>query len=1091
MTTPAQDDQRRLTDEQLDAIARRDGPLLLSAGAGSGKTSVLVERFVAAVREDGVAPSKILAITFTERAAGELRARVRARLTQLGVREAARDVELTFISTFHGFCAALLRTRALLAGLDPGFEILDEALAARLRERAFTAALREFLDAGAERVDLLAAYGADGLAQMLAATYAQLRSAGERAPRIELARDAGASEPQAVRAVELLGVLLGLFGERYEELKRDRGAVDFDDLELLARDLLRDHESVRVQWSERFELLMVDEFQDTNARQLAILTAISRENLFTVGDELQAIYSFRHADVDLFRARSDELAPGGASLRLTSNFRSRPAILDVVNAAFAGRFGRDGPLLVAAREEARDDGSPRVELLLSARSGWERDERLAREIATGLPACPLWRQAEARALARRVRELIDDGKTRAGEVAVLLRAVSDMEVYEGALAQEGLATLATVGSFWEREQVADLLAYLRVLANPLDEPALLGVLASPLVGLSPSALGLLFDAAGSRGRGLWGSLRDGDEELLVALGERERELLVAFRERLASERDSASRRPIAKLIERALAHSGYRDRVLELTAARQRLANIHKLLRLAARFEAGQGRDLRGFLDYVDRREASSDRAEPDAPVDDVRPDAVRLMSVHAAKGLEFSVVCAADLGRRQNLGVSDLVVDGELVGLRMARLREGTREPALDFEALQQRSRREQAQEEDRILYVAMTRARERLLLSGAVELASWPEQREGAAPIAWLAPALAAGLPERVRAGAPTVFDQGLDAGPGEVRVRVHAPPLQAALPGLEAPREERPATATSPPPGQPRASERQIAATDAPAAARASMPAHARAEALSYTTLAELERCGYRYYLERVLRMPERRDGGRGGGAGGGLSARARGVLAHRLLESLDFARPRAIAGEDVQRAARELSMRVSARERGEVAELVNAMWSAGAESPDDSPGARVARAVSVHREHPFAFSLGPDQPLLSGVIDLLATEADGAALVVDYKTDQVAAEEDLQEHVRRDYEVQRLLYALAALRHGAARVEIVHWFLLRPRDWVSAIFQRSQQRDLEELLRARTAAAWRMEVSAHPRRALCESCPGRGTLCSYDEAVALAD
>ena len=1076
-----------LTDEQRQAVARRDGQVLLAAGAGSGKTSVLVERFVAAVREDGIAPSRILAITFTERAAGELRARVRARLTELGARDAARDVELTFICTFHAFCAALLRARALLAGLDPAFEILDEGLSGRLRDRAFTAALGEFLDGGAERVDIAAAYGPDGLAQMIGATYAQLRSAGERAPRLPQPGDVSEPELDAARVATQLGVLLALFGEHYEELKRDRGAVDFDDLELAARDLLREHEDVRTHWSERFDLLMVDEFQDTNRRQLAILSALSRENLFTVGDELQAIYSFRHADVDLFRARRAELAPRGASLRLTGNFRARPALLDAINAAFATRFDEGAGPLEAARSDARRESSARVELLLTARLGWEQDEPLAREVAAGLPACPLWRQAEARALARRVGELVEGGAVRAGDVAVLLRAVSDMEVYEGALAQQGLSTLATVGSFWERQQVADLLAYLRALANPLEEPALLGVLASPLVGISLEGLARLTGAARAGGRGVWQALCDADDESLAALGAREGELLGDFRARFARERAGASRRPIAKLIERVLDQSAYREQVLELAAGRQRLANINKLLRLAGRFEETEGRDLRGFLDYVDRREASSDRAEPDAPVDDVDPDAVRLMSVHAAKGLEFPVVCVADLGRKPNLRVPDLIVDGDLVGLRLARLREGTREPALQYELLCERSRCAQAEEEDRILYVAMTRARERLLLSGAVDLTSWPDPRRGAAPIAWLVPALSAELPQRLQAGPPAVFEQALDGASGQLRVQLHAPPPQATLPGLEPERTQRAGAAGPRPARAAPAREHRSDPTDVRGASTPRQPP----EALSYTALSQLQRCGYRYYLERVLGMPERRDAAHPA-AGVALSARARGILAHRLLESVDFRRPRATSDQDVARAARELSLRAGAPEREEIAALVSALSGAGPDGKTGarSPGARVAAAVSVHREHPFAFSLGPDQPLLSGVIDLLAYEAGGGALVLDYKSDHVSEGDDVEALVARDYAVQRLLYALVVLRAGASRVEIVHWYLHRPRDWVSASYDLAQRPELEELLRACIAAAWRFELSAHPRRALCESCPGRGTLCSYEEAVTLA-
>src|ERR1700733_5682113 len=225
-----------LTDEQDHAVARRSEPILLSAAAGSGKTSVLVERFVAAVREDGIAPGKILAITFTERAAGELRARVRARLLALGDREAARDTEAAFVGTFHGFCARLLRTHPLAAGLDPDFAIIDEGLAGRLRELAFRAALRKFL--AGERpaeVDMLAAYGVDRVRTMVEQIYGELRSQGQRQPTLPVPR----AQEDAVATCALLDELLTGYGAAYEELKRGRGAVDFDDLELLARQLLR------------------------------------------------------------------------------------------------------------------------------------------------------------------------------------------------------------------------------------------------------------------------------------------------------------------------------------------------------------------------------------------------------------------------------------------------------------------------------------------------------------------------------------------------------------------------------------------------------------------------------------------------------------------------------------------------------------------------------------------------------------------------------------------------------------------------------------------------------------------------------------
>jgi ATP-dependent helicase/nuclease subunit A len=1073
---------RALTEEQEQAVARRGEPLLLSAAAGSGKTSVLVERFVRAVREDGVAPGQILAITFTERAAGELRERVRARFLELGEREAARDTEAAFVGTFHGFCARLLRAHPLMVELDPDFTILDEGLAGRLRDRAFSTALRDFVrEERPAAVDLIAAYGVDRVHAMIAAVHAQLRSQGQRLPRLPSPFTAGAESleaehAEATAACLLLDELLAGFGEAYEQLKHARGAVDFDDLELLARELLDERASVRDTWSRRFELLMVDEFQDTNPRQLAILRALDRGNLFTVGDELQSIYGFRHADVSLFRARRGELAELGGSLALRSNFRSRPELLDVVNAAFAERFFDFVPLMPGREERQSSEGEPQAELLLTSRSGWEDGEDLAARIADGLPTAPLWRQAEARLLAQRVAELIHDGRARAGEIVVLLRAVGDLDVYERALQLCGVRTLAAVGGFWEHQQVGDLLAYLRALANPLDEEALYATLASPLAGVSLDGLALLARTARESRRGAWEVALEA--ETLAGLADPDRRLLRELCARLGAERAAASRRTVSQLLVRAIDASDYREHVLGLEWGQRRLANVHKLLRIARRFEASEGRDVRGFLDHVAHLRDAQSSAEPDAPVDGVEPDAVRLMTIHAAKGLEFAVVCVADLGRAQNTGVGDLLVDGERLGLRLARLDGSKPTPELDYERLCEARRAAEAQEEDRIVYVAMTRARERLIPSGAVDFDRWPEWRQGGSTISWLGPALSPELRDRAQRSEASSFD--LAVGRARVRCELNAPWSVGAVLRLDG----RLATAASQaPPSLVDADSRVISPSSTPALPSViSEPNAARLATLSYTALSELERCAYRYYLERVLGLREDRTVARTPGDGTGLEARARGTLAHKLLESVDFANPVAPSGEDVARVARELGMRVGRDERENLAVLIAAALATPLVG-------RVGAARSVDREHPFAFSLAPHEPLVTGVVDLLAREAGGGVLVLDYKSDRVGPDVDLGALVERDYAIQRLLYALAVLRDGAASVEVVHWFLQRPHEPVAAGYTTADLGALERRLAERLERARErmrtFDVSAEPHRGLCLTCPGRGGLCSWGE------
>jgi ATP-dependent helicase/nuclease subunit A len=1159
--TIARADGVALTDEQEHAVARRAEPLLLSAAAGSGKTSVLVERFVAAVREDGVAPARILAITFTERAAGELRARVRARLLALDDREAARDTEAAFVGTFHSFCARLLRAHSLAAGLDPAFTILDEGLAGRLRELAFAAALRGFLDEErGEAVDLLAAYGVDRVRGMLEQAHAELRSRGQLSPRLPAPRTApsgaiddrrpgphGADpspdadsrpdadpslDADAARACLLLDELLERFGLAYARLKSERATVDFDDLELLAGELLTRRDGVRAAWSERFELLMVDEFQDTNPRQLAILQALDRGNLFTVGDELQSIYGFRHADVSLFRARHADLQELGGSIRLTRNFRSRESLLDVVNAVFAGRFpgytplvaGRrdDAPLELGLRIEAEPwaepvpaSGSaiePDVELLLTDVRGWEEREDLATPIAAGLAHTQLWRQAEARLLAQRVAELVHEGHARPGEVVVLLRAAGDLEVFERALQLQGLRTLAAVGAFWGHQQIGDLLSYLRALANPRDELALYSVLASPLGGCSRDCLALLGNAARAERRGVWetalGAVSGAAKGAAIGLADGDHAALASFCANLQAEREQASLRTLSELIERAIDASGYRGHVLELDWPERRLANVHKLLRLARRFEASEGRDLRAFLDHVEYLERAV-KVEPDAPVEGVEPDAVRLMTIHAAKGLEFPVVCLADLGRQPNTQTPDLLVDGERIGLRLMRLDGARSSPALDYEELCGERRAREAEEEDRILYVAMTRARERLLLSGGVDFSRWPGSRQAPTAISWLGPTLSAELPALVQAIDAPVHDLSIDSPGGSVvvRCRLNAPstvgdvlrlervggacPAAESVVGQRSSAEQVPDQRRSGEPvvdnaasPEPVVGEQLVIDIAAPPPSRPEDSPALSSETLSYTSLSELERCGYRYYLERVLGLPEDRAAARTPPGRDGLEARARGTLIHRLMETLDFGRPRPVSPQDVADVARELGMRVLARECAEIAELIVAARAA-------EPAARVAGASFVRREHPFAFPAGPGLPLITGVIDLLATEPDGARLVLDYKSDRVGAAVDLEALVEREYGVQRLLYALAVLRGGGASVEIVHWFLERPREWASVRYLAGERAGLERLLAARIerAAAGAFVVSPSPHRGLCLTCPGRAGLCSWDETRTL--
>jgi ATP-dependent helicase/nuclease subunit A len=1147
---------RTLTSEQLEAIARRDGDLILSANAGSGKTSVLVERFVASVVDDGLRPDQVLAITFTDKAAGELRARVRARLLELGEREGAREAEGAWITTFHGFCQRILRAHAVAAGLDPAFTVLEPAESRAAVREAFDAALAAFLSQPrAAALDLAAAYTVDRLQRMVVAAHDALRSRGQTRPELpeprpadpaaagaelERARAALAAElagvpgggasvdaarealescraklsdgdavdvgtvkvgrtaaalktpaadayraaceryahaladQRAVPALALVDELLGRYADAYAQAKRARTAVDFDDLELLARDLLVAEPGIAAGYRERFARIMVDEFQDTNPLQLELIELVARDNACTVGDELQAIYAFRHADVEVFRARREALAAGGRAATLATNFRSRPEILEVLNRGFAPlhehwvdlRAGRQDP----------PAAEPVVELLITDADAWNGDAPAA--LGVGLPAASAVKQAEARLVAQRVGDLVHEEGVAPRDVVVLLRASAEMGLYERALELAGLPTLAGGGrGWWARQQIRDLCHLLAALANPRDEEALLGLLASPMVGLSSDALALLaLSARGERaapgergahdtlddarrgGRTLWEAAHD--PSLVLASEDAER--LTAFRAWFAAERERAPRLGLDEVLARGLRRTRYDLHVLALPRGARRLANIHKLLRLAASYEARRGRDVRGFIDLANA-ELEADAREADAPVDLGGLDAVRLMTIHAAKGLEFPVVVVADLGRKGNLSPPDLHVDGDRVGIRLVDL-DAKKTTALDFDVIEAERRAADEAEERRVMHVAMTRAEERLILSGAARLGEhWPAPGPGAAPISWIGPALVPHVPSLDASGTHGLVRTVLNSpASGILRLEAPAPvapgeQLALALNGG--------APAAAPPPAAPLA-EPELA--PAPPAA------------LSYSALSRYAACPYRFHLERGLGLPEQappqhlRDAPPSAPT---LDLLLRGTLVHQLLEDLDLRGDVAVPDADAVRAL--AAVHETELTDDEVADL-QGMVGAFVDSP---LRARLAGARSMHREHAFAFVL-TGGPLLNGFVDVIAREEDGGALIVDYKSDQVG-DADLEALVEASYATQRRIYALAALRSGAPTVEVAHVFLERPGEPAVARYAQADADALDAELQARAAPllAGEYPVAEVPHRSLCATCPGRDGMCSY--------
>ncbi len=1102
--------------EQRKAI-EATGEVFVSAGAGTGKTTVLVERFVRAVCDDGLDVDSILVITYTERAAGELRSRIRARLAELGRHDLSRALDGAWISTIHGFCLRLLKTHPLAAGLDPRFRVLDDNQGKVIRGEAFDEALDAFC-AGErpERLRLLATYGARGLRRMLTSVYETLRSAGralelelgerpglpvrleelreaarcltddasataaarasaaralelaeaeewperlldlgplrargERAASYEEARKAveqAALDALAARDRELLQELLTGFAASYQAAKDRESALDFEDLQLQARELLRGSEAIREQEQLRFRAIMVDEFQDTNALQCDLVDVLSgaagARELFFVGDEFQSIYGFRHADVAVFRERRERAA---TLLPLTRNYRSRPEVLAVVNHLFGADFGSEFQPLAASGEFPDPVFAPPVELLITDKAAWADTETH-------------WRRAEAKHIARRVRELVDSGAATPGEIVLLFAAGTDAEWYEEELRAAGLPTYRATGrGYFGQQQVVDLLGYLRLLHNRYDDEALLTVLASPFVGVSNDALVLIRRASTKR------PIFTGIERSLPAgLDERDVRLLLAFKQRYERLAELSTRLSLERLCEQIVAEHDYDLAVLALWDGRRRYANLRKLARLARSYEELRGPDVEGFVRFIAQQEAVGS-AEREAVAEEEGADAVRLLTIHSAKGLEFKVVVVADAGRDRGAPGGDEILclsDGRF-GFRVADPKTGKRAAAYSYEDVKAARKAEEEAERLRLYYVAMTRAIDRLIVSGAIDR---DRRADESTPIGWVLGRLDVDAELEQAAAAPVEIERD----GGRLLLRLDRPGDAAAVAAAAA-TEPEPETAFEP--GQltlfadvDEVALPPLAPALQPLPAIPLPPLH-EVRRLSYSALSLFERCSYRYYAERVVGMREVAPAARGGS--GGLAATEVGDAVHRLLELVDLSQPDPPGLEQV----RTWYPRVTTEELDRVAFFVRSYC-------ESELARRIAGLTGAAPERPFAFE--HDGVLLHGRLDVL--HRDGRrALVLDYKTNSLA-EGTPEEIVEADYQLQRLVYALACFRSGAEEVEVVYHFLERPDAVVSTVFSQESVPELETELSEAIARIRAGEFRPTPSEFNCAGCPALDVVCA---------
>lgn len=1122
------------TAEQATATAARTHDAFLEAGAGTGKTTVLVDRYCASVIDNGIEVERLLAFTFTERAAAEMRTRIRRELTLRSrlTREAgdvhradellaaARSTERAWVMTIHAFCRRLLATHPLAAGLDPRFRVLDAAEAARLRDRAISEAIDELLAAGDPDVArAAAAFEPWRLTAMTLGAHERLRSQGMIEPRLpqvgeprhspkrdEQQRDLSPLEIEsAISSRAALERILEAFHARYEGLKEERSALDFQDLELRALELLRSSPAIAGVWRGRFAQVMVDEFQDTNRVQLDLVERLRGDEtrVFMVGDENQSIYRFRNADLEVFRRerRRAHDSPEREVLPLRGNFRSLPGVLAAVN-TLGHTLLDDFVPLTAGRPLSAGAGS--IELLLTReRSGanpaikWDAD---GIDLDPAPSASPQRIIAEARRLAERLRELVDSGEAQRREIVVLLRAFTHVDAYEQALRRAGLRPFVVGGrGYWTQQQVEDLIRLLGSVSNPLDDEYLFGALASFAAGVSPDAMWLLRQAARSEDghpRHVWPLIEwrygEGPEPAHVeahwldAIPERDGARLRRFCTILAGLRRRAMLTSLEELIEATMTAFGYDLGLIAREGGAGRMANVRKLMRLARDYEANEGRDLGGFLALA-ADSTRRDEREGMAAVQAEAHDGVRVMTVHAAKGLQFGVVAVPDLGRRLNAGHrhGDLVIGpgGDVAARFGMRLAFASQSSLGLWELYELNSQDGEAEAEEgcRLVYVAASRARDRLILSGVYNDAQLEpdEPKPGDTPLRRLLPALA---------------KLGWDGGEGSVML-----PGPAAVGGGQAPPdaelsisidEPSPARARelariTPPP----AADDPLELVAGPPPLLGDLATTVGVGHLSYSAVSLYERCGYRFYVERVLGAGESLASGSSPEEAGGDEAEI--GLADEMP---DPGPPRALAlgvGNAVHAALEWSARRGWQAPSGELIErLLVCEGLAGDVAAADRVRvlvsgwleselcAELAAAGSVRPEVPFVLGIGGT--VVRGQIDLLAGGG-GVPCVVDYKTDALGATSPAELAER--YRAQREIYALAAGDAEGARV--AHVFLEAPGEPVverlGAAELAAGRARLEGLISRMGAGEF--EPAADPYPALCFGCPAAARLCPH--------
>lgn len=770
----------KLNVNQKKAVETIDKNVAVNAGAGSGKTKVLVERYLYILEKgklkEGKEIESIVAITFTKKASQEMKERIREDIRKKFSedkkwRRLYRDLEKANISTIHSFCSKILRENPIEAGIDPEFSVLEDYESDNILYEATKQLILKGIETSEEVYDFIKffnVYNLDNLINTLMYLYEKIRSTGmsfeevgeitinnienitfdekdvkhikdefeylipkgrknskisklkndpiwiefaqkdkydedvvdilpylkenigsmkSEAERIEALETAIEKtllikEKQNIVLYSTLIFILKEIDKEYSKEKRRLGYLDYEDLQLKTLKLLED-EGIKSRYQNKFKYIMVDEFQDTNELQKQIIykltsrdTILDRQNLFVVGDPKQSIYAFRGADVEVFYDVMDDIESVSniAPINLEENYRSVNTVLEFINKIFEKLMIKKYDPLKPVNESSN---SVDVEIL----------ENSELEVPEGETKGDFNKYYESRLIAKRIKQLVEEGY-QYKDFAILFRSTTDDYMYEEALKEYNIPYYNLGGKgFFKQEEIVDLINAIKGISNIYDDISIVGTLRSPMFGLSDETI-------------YW-ILREKGDCILDSLKERAKDAydvlsLLILKSDLLNPYE---------LLNELIEKTHYKEVLLLKYGGKQRLANVHKFVELARQYSEEENGTLTDFIDYIDELNRS-DIDESQAKIESEDGDSVKLMTIHKSKGLQFKVVIIPQMSKRFNTDKSNILFDKNL-GLGIKQEDSSPR-----YNEIKAVMNEKDEEENKRILYVAMTRAKEKLIL-------------------------------------------------------------------------------------------------------------------------------------------------------------------------------------------------------------------------------------------------------------------------------------------------------------------------------------------------------------------------------------------